>query len=130
MGPIQGEGRTQGTFFPVCSTILFHATKGRGFGTAEAARWELLTRQMTHGHVVSPTIAFPVVGTRGGIHVRMPVLFAPVYVRRTMVIEILASAFDAIVKTLPLYFAKFARRCIPASLILDVSGRLRWHRIR
>lgn len=75
--------------------------------------------QVLHGHVVSAAETIPIIVTRRWIDVRMPVFFAAVHVWRAMMIEILAGAFDAVVKTLPLNVAKFGWRRVPASLILS-----------
>jgi len=80
--------------------------------------------QVLHGHVVSAAETFAVIVTRRWIHMRMPVFFASVDVGRTMMIEVLASAFDATVKTLPLHIAKFGRRRVPAAVILNVYRSL------
>jgi len=79
---------------------------------------------VVHCNVISTTETLAIVLTYRRIYVRMAVFFAVIYVRHTMMIEVLARAFNAVVKALPLHIAKFGRRRIPPRLILRVTRAL------
>lgn len=83
---------------------------------------------MMHCYFVSATVAVPVVVAQCTIDMWVPVLVAAIHVRPTMMVIVPTSAFDAIVKTLPLHCAKFSRRRIPPPLI-HIAPVLRSSRI-
>jgi hypothetical protein len=80
-----------------------------------------VTHQVMHGYFVSAPVAFPVVLTYRTIDGRVPVFVPIIHIWTTMVVEVLASSLHAIVKTLPLHFAKLGWRRIPALLNVTLS---------
>ena len=71
--------------------------------------------QMVCGRFVSAAKALPVVIEGARRDVRMTI-FGPAFnVRRTMVVEVLARAFDAVMETLTLNIPELARRSVPAA---------------
>jgi hypothetical protein len=74
-----------------------------------------------HRRVVAAAEALAVVPARVARNMGMTVFVAILYVRPAMMVEVLASTFDAIVEALALDVAELLRRRIPAAVILTIS---------
>src|SRR5580658_2204058 len=70
----------------------------------------LLRLQMLHGHLVPAAESIPIVLAHICRNMRMVELIAVGRIRRTMIREILARPFDAVVKSLALILAELRRR--------------------
>jgi len=62
---------------------------------------------MTHGNVIATTETFAVVVAGAGLDMGVTIFIPVVHIGRPVVIEILARAFNAVMKTLPLNIPKF-----------------------
>jgi hypothetical protein len=71
--------------------------------------------QVLHRGVVAATKSFTIVCTRAAFYVRVTILIAIVYVRPTMIVEVLPCSFDAIMITLTLNVLELLRRSVPAT---------------
>jgi len=83
---------------------------------------------MIHRYLIASAKTFAVVVAGAGRNVRVTILIAVVNVSSPVVIKVLASAFDPIVKSLPLYIFELLRRVVP-SAILSIS-RSRQRKLR
>ncbi len=75
------------------------------------------TIDMLNAHLVSAPEALPIVVPQVTRHIRMAKLIAIVHIRRPMILEVLAGALDAIMKSAALDILKLPWRRLP---------RLRW----
>jgi len=81
-------------------------------------------QEMIHGNLVPAAESIAVVLSRTWRDMRMTVLIAIVHVRPAVVIEVLASSFDAIVEALTLDIAKLLRWCVPSTRSLIITAWL------
>lgn len=86
---------------------------------------------MADADVVAAAEAFPVVAAEGALYIRMAKLVSIVDVGATVIVEVLTSAFDAIMEPSTLNLLKLGWRSIPSAAwtILVCAGR-RWRRTR
>ena len=70
---------------------------------------------MAYANVVAATEPVTIVAAEGALYMRMPEFIAVIYVRSTMIVEIFASAFYPVVKTLALHLLEFGRWRVPSS---------------
>ena len=75
---------------------------------------------MVHGYFVAAAEALAIVGAGTPWNVRMAILIAIIDVRSTVIVVVLAGAFDSIVKALTLYVAKLLWRSVPGSVMIAV----------
>ena len=81
----------------------------------------MVSHEMRHGRFISAAKALTIRISLVARNMRMTVLVAVIHVRSTVIINILACAFDPIVKTLPLGLPPFLRRRIPTAAILRIG---------
>ncbi len=74
---------------------------------------------VAHRRLVTAAEAFAIVGAHAALDARMAELIAILDVRLAMVVEIFASAFNAIMETLPLNIAELLRRRVPPTLSIS-----------
>jgi hypothetical protein len=74
-----------------------------------------------HGAVISLAESFAVVLAKIPRDPGMTVLVAVIYVRATVIVKVLPSAFDAIVKALTLGLAELRRRRVPSAAVLAIT---------
>lgn len=87
------------------------------------ALWLLRSaHEMGNALLVTAAKSIPVRFTLFGWKPWVAVLVAIVHVWAAVIVEVLACAFDPVVKTLPLNILQFLRRRIPAAAILGISG--------
>jgi hypothetical protein len=84
---------------------------------------------MIHRDLIASAKTFAVVVASAGRDVGVTILIAVAHVRSPVVIEVLASAFNPIVKSLPLYISELLRWVVP-STILTVSRGCRQCKLR
>src|ERR1700722_5333638 len=80
--------------------------------------------EMIHGFVVAAAESLAIVVSRTSLNMRMTVFITVVHVRLAVVVEVLASSFDAIVEALTLDIAKLLRWCIPFTPSLIIAAWL------
>ena len=85
----------------------------------------VVIHQVIHGRLVTAPKSLPVIFARAGVNVRVAILGAIVHIGAAMLVEILASAFNPIVKSLALNIAELGRGNIPTAVILLCNGRCR-----
>ena len=83
---------------------------------------------MIHRYLIASTKTFAVVVAGTGRDVRVTILVAVVNVSSPVVIEVLASTFNPIVKSLPLNIFELLRRIVPSTVL--TIGRSRKCRLR
>jgi chemotaxis protein histidine kinase CheA len=74
-----------------------------------------------HGAVISLAKTFAIVVAKSARNPGMAVLIAIIHVRTAVIVEVLAGAFDAVVKPLTLDLAKLSRRRIPSAAVLAIT---------
>jgi hypothetical protein len=74
-----------------------------------------------HGAVISLAEALAIVLAKVARDPGVTVLIAVIHVRTAVIVEVLAGAFDAIVKALTLGLAELCRRSIPSAAVLAVT---------
>jgi hypothetical protein len=80
--------------------------------------------EMIHGFVVAAAESLAIVVSRTSLNMRMTVFVTVVHVWLAVVVEVLASSFDAIVEALTLDIAKLLRWCIPSTPPLIITAWL------
>lgn len=83
---------------------------------------------MRHRDFVAATESLAVVVSCACRNMRMTIFVAPLYVRRAVMVEVLAGSFDAVMEALTLDIAKLLRRCVPStrSLVVIVVRAILW----